>query len=121
FFKKKKKKKKKKKIGDKALEAAKTFSLLRDDCEITEEAKEMIEVLWKDKGIQQTYKKRSRFGVVDSSGYFFNEIERIASAHYIPSTEDVIHSRHRTTGVVDKTFEVEGTRLRIFDVGKLAY
>jgi len=105
------------KIGANAIEAAEYFELLRDDAEINDDIAEKIKILWRDEGIQQTFAKRAKFGVTDSTQYFFDEIKRISSPNYIPSFEDVLLCRHRTTGVVDKLFTIKGTQLRIFDVG----
>lgn len=75
------------KIGNDALESAEYFELLRDDAPVTEDIAAKIDILWHDEGIQNTFKKRAKFGVTDSTGYFFNEINRISSPNYIPSFE----------------------------------
>merc|ERR1719411_613871 len=105
------------KIGNDAIEAAEYFELLRDDAPVTEDIADKVEILWKDDGIRNTFNKRAKFGVTDSTGYFFDEIRRISSPNYIPSFEDVLLCRHRTTGVVDRLFTIKGTQLRVFDVG----
>mmetsp|Transcript_37009 Transcript_37009/g.60888 ORF Transcript_37009/g.60888 Transcript_37009/m.60888 type:complete len:359 (-) Transcript_37009:248-1324(-) len=105
------------KIGAAANEAAEYFDLLRDDAPVTEEVAQKVEILWADSGIKNAFAKRAKFGVTDSTGYFFDEIKRISAPNYIPSFEDVLFCRHRTTGVVDKIFVIKGTQLRVFDVG----
>merc|ERR1719148_507056 len=105
------------KIGDDAIDAAEYFELLRDDAPVTDDIADRVATLWNDQGIKNTFDKRAKFGVTDSSGYFFDEIRRISSPNYIPSFEDVLLCRHRTTGVVDRLFTIKGTQLRIFDVG----
>ncbi len=69
------------------MESAETFELLRDDQTVTEEVADLVEILWSDKGIRSTFDNRARFGVVDSSAYFFENIRRISSPSYIPSAE----------------------------------
>ena len=80
------------KIGDDALDAAEYFELLRDDAPVTEDIAAKIDILWNDEGIKNTFQKRAKFGVTDSTGYFFNEINRISSPNYIPSFEVHTHS-----------------------------
>lgn len=104
-------------IAEGALDACEQFELLREDEAVTDEVADLIEILWQDAGILQTFDKRAKFGLVDSTAWFFDEIRRIAAPNYIPSGEDVLYVRHRTTGVVDKMFQIQNTHLRIFDVG----
>eukprot|EP01084_Bolivina_argentea_P128093 226469_1 len=105
------------KIGANVIESAEYFELIRDDAPVTQEIANKVHLLWQDDGIRNTFDKRARFGVTDSTGYFFDEIRRVSSANYIPSIEDILLCRHRTTGVVDKLISIKGTQLRIFDVG----
>jgi len=84
---------------------------------ITPEVAEHIKTLWKDKGIQTTYNNRNRYHLPDSSSYFFNKIDEIAEEGWIPSEDDVLHSRVRTTGIIENTFNVEGSSFTIVDVG----
>ena len=75
------------KIGNEAIESAEYFELLRDDAPVTEDITEKVQILWRDNGIRNTFAKRAKFGVTDSTGYFFDEIKRISSPNYIPSFE----------------------------------
>jgi len=84
---------------------------------ITSEVAEHLKALWKDKGIQTTYANRNRYHLPDSSAFFFNKIDEIAEEGWIPSEDDVLHSRVRTTGIIETTFNVEGTSFTIVDVG----
>jgi hypothetical protein len=36
---------------------------------------------------------------------------------YLPSEQDVLRSRVRTTGIVETEFEIDGNLFRMFDVG----
>lgn len=44
----------------------------------------IITKLWKDKGIQAVYHKRSLLQIADSTEYFFENVDRIAQKSYIP-------------------------------------
>merc|ERR1712087_618822 len=76
-----------------------------------------ITKIWKDAGIQAVYELRSQFQFPDSAAYFFSEINRIGEAGYIPTQQDVLRSRMRTTGIVENAFEIDGNQFKMFDVG----
>lgn len=76
-----------------------------------------ITTLWEDAGIQYTYDNRAKFQMFDSADYFFKKIEEIAAEDYIPTEQDVLRSRVRTTGIVEETFLIQDTEFRMFDVG----
>jgi len=84
---------------------------------INEELGTAIQELWKDPVIQQTFRNRSQFQLMDSAEYFFNRLDEIKQRDYIPSHQDVLRSRVRTTGIVEKEFTVNGKIFRMFDVG----
>lgn len=75
------------KISSECVEHAEYVQMLRDDAPVTPEIAAQIECLWKDDAIRRIYDKRARFGITDSTAYFFNEIRRIASPNYIPTFE----------------------------------
>ncbi len=76
-----------------------------------------IKVLWKDPGIQKTYELRNKFQLIDSCGYFFENIDRIIQPVYEPTYEDVLHCRVRSTGIVESRFEISGEKFLLLDVG----
>jgi len=78
---------------------------------------EAIKVLWEDKGIQQTYANASKFYLSDSAMYFFERIDVVMQASYIPTNDDVFRTRIPTTGIVEKEFLVSGHIFQMFDVG----
>eukprot|EP00842_Homolaphlyctis_polyrhiza_P003666 jgi/Hompol1/42/HPOL_005205-RA len=48
---------------------------------------------------------------------FFESIDRIAGTDYIPTEQDVLRSRVKTTGIIETTFHVGELTYRMFDVG----
>ncbi|KAJ3427468.1 g protein alpha i subunit [Anaeramoeba flamelloides] len=85
--------------------------------EITKEHCCMIQQLWKDKGIQQTYKMRHKFHLFDCAKFFLDDAERILDPDYIPTVNDILKSRSRTTGILDIPFSYDSLNFRIWDVG----
>jgi GTPase SAR1 family protein len=84
---------------------------------LTSQISQMIRVLWTDPAIQSTWALRSRIQVPDASQYYFNAVDRISSPGYVPSIEDVLRSRVRTSGVVEEHYTIDGSHFLFVDVG----
>jgi GTPase SAR1 family protein len=83
----------------------------------TEDLALMIKELWNDTGIQKVYGKRSEFQLNDSTKYFMENIDRVMSSDYIPTSEDILRSRIRTAGAVEERFVIDDFTFRMIDVG----
>ncbi|KAI8370232.1 heterotrimeric G protein alpha subunit A [Blakeslea trispora] len=59
----------------------------------------------------------SEFYLMDSAAYFFENLDRIAQPDYIPTTQDVVHARSKTTGIVETRFSINKITIHMFDVG----
>jgi len=90
---------------------------LKDTAVIDSKAAAHFAALWADPGIQQTYEHRSLYQLTDSTGYFLDKIHEVSADDYVPSEQDVLRSRVRTTGIVENSFDVEGNQFKMFDVG----
>nr|CAN82879.1 hypothetical protein VITISV_008553 [Vitis vinifera] len=90
---------------------------------LTRELANEIETLWKDAAIQETYSRGNELQVPDCAHYFMDNLERLSDANYVPTKEDVLYARIRTTGVVEIQFSPVGENkksgevYRLFDVG----
>jgi len=90
---------------------------LKTDAPIDEEVAQHIKNLWADEGIMAAFDRRAEYQLPDSAAYFFDRIDDIAQADYIPTEQDVLRSRVRTTGIVETEFEIGDNIFRMFDVG----
>lgn len=90
---------------------------LKGEEEITPELGTHLAALWEDKAIQTTYDQRSRFQLADGTKYFFDMINTVCKSDYLPSEDDILRCRVRTTGIVENEFEIDGNKFRMFDVG----
>ena len=84
---------------------------------LTPEIGALISSVWKHPNTQRTYARRSDFQLNDNTEYYLNEIDRIASAEYAPSLQDVLRVRIRTSGIVEAKFKINKSPFRMFDVG----
>lgn len=48
---------------------------------------------------------------------FFNKINVLAAADYVPTEEDVLRSRVRTSGIIEESYDIGGVEFLIYDVG----
>lgn len=48
---------------------------------------------------------------------FFESIQRIGARDYVPTDEDIIRARVKTTGITEVKFNVRDMIYRVFDVG----
>lgn len=76
-----------------------------------------IKLLWADAGIQKTYNARHLFQLSDSADYYFNAVDRIVSPNYVPTEQDVLRARVKTTGIQEITFQTNDVNFRMVDVG----
>jgi len=80
------------------------------DCNKTKEQIKKVGLyvadMWDLKPIKNTYKLRSYFSFSDNIDYFFNKCVDVFEPDYIPSHEDVLKSRARTTGVLNIIIDV---------------
>jgi len=104
-------------IASSARDSASFIELLRRDAEMNEEVASHISVLWADAGVQATFAMRGKLSIPDSCAHFFGNVKRIASAQYLPSDQDILLVRKRTTGIIEEHFTIKGTKFHIFDVG----
>ena len=67
--------------------------------------------------MKQVWAKRAAVNVVDSHKEFLNDIPRIASPDYKPTTQDVLIARVRTTQVAKERYRIDGIDFEMYDVG----
>ncbi|CAG8556525.1 6515_t:CDS:2 [Paraglomus occultum] len=76
-----------------------------------------IKTLWTDDGVQQCFARSREYQLNDSAKYYFDSIDRIAQPDYLPTDQDVLRSRVKTTGITETTFLIGELTYRMFDVG----
>jgi GTPase SAR1 family protein len=84
---------------------------------ITLNLKDDIKNFWNDEGVQAAYKRRNEFQLNDSCEYYLCSVDRILTESYVPTEQDVLRSRIQTTGIIETSFNVEGKKFTIVDVG----
>ncbi|PBP21447.1 G protein alpha subunit [Diplocarpon rosae] len=73
--------------------------------------------MWSDSGIQKAIQRGNEFALHDNLAYFFLDLDRLISKEFIPTDQDVLRARLRTTGITETVFDLGNLQYRMFDVG----
>jgi len=73
--------------------------------------------LWMDDGVQACFNQSNEYQLNDSASYFLSQLDVIGQANYLPSTQDILRTRVKTTGIVEINFSFKDLNFRVFDVG----
>ncbi|OZJ02872.1 hypothetical protein BZG36_03799 [Bifiguratus adelaidae] len=76
-----------------------------------------IKALWADSGVQEAFRHSNTFPLNDNVSYFFDQLDRLFAENYIPTDQDIIRCRVKTTGIVETVFQLGPLTYRMFDVG----
>jgi len=100
-------------------ERAKQISGLNENDvkELDEISVENIEKLWQDPSIQTTWQRRNEYQLPDSTDYCMSNIRTFSVPDYVPTKDDVLRVRIRTTGISEITFALNSCPFRMMDVG----
>ncbi|KAF8525956.1 guanine nucleotide-binding protein [Hysterangium stoloniferum] len=83
-------------------------------------SKDDIKELWGHASVQGLINKR-RLRLEDSAEFFLDNIERIATTGYLPSTDDIMRARIQTMGIAEHEFEIslgpKAVKWLLYDVG----
>ena len=74
-------------------------------------------MLWEDPGIKETFKRRSEIQVIDSIGYYLDNLDRICRPEYLPSNQDILHARKTTQSIVECQIQIDNVEFHFTDVG----
>lgn len=77
----------------------------------------LMKSLWQDAGVQHCLTRSREYQLNDSAAYYLNALDRITQPNYIPTQQDVLKTRIKTTGIVETRFSFKGLQFKMFDVG----
>eukprot|EP00736_Rhodelphis_marinus_P011786 Rmarinus@m.9097 len=76
-----------------------------------------IQTLWKDAGIKVAYAAKSSLQLNDSAAYYFDRLPELSQPDYLPTVDDVLHVRKRTSGIQEMQYDFGEMRFHVIDVG----
>eukprot|EP01129_Flabellula_baltica_P011821 TRINITY_DN523_c1_g1_i2.p1 TRINITY_DN523_c1_g1~~TRINITY_DN523_c1_g1_i2.p1 ORF type:complete len:358 (-),score=91.37 TRINITY_DN523_c1_g1_i2:41-1114(-) len=84
---------------------------------LDEKNKEGFLLLWKDPVVQSVKGMETVLDKSPNISYFMEKFEEIADKDYMPTDDDIIRARQKTTGTVTATFDFDAVTWTINDVG----
>eukprot|EP01084_Bolivina_argentea_P168311 291920_1 len=100
-----------------AQNAAAIIKSVSIDPKLNDETANAIQLLWANEDIKSVYENRATTRIEDSSAHFWDKLDVITSAGYVPTESDVLLVRYRTTGVIEQIFVIDENTFHVFDVG----
>lgn len=78
-----------------------------------------LDALWKTAVVQEKLLKglRNQFYLMDSGPYFFHNLQRLGGAQYMPTQDDILRARIKTTGIYETKFRLGSHLIHMYDVG----
>jgi len=102
----------------KNLKHSRFFTGELSDLEWNDKIIQKIKQLWNDPAIQDTWKLRFQIDLqIAHLDYFIDNIDRITSPDFVPTNEDILRARQRTTGELTVSFIHEKIAWEFVDVG----
>lgn len=72
----------------------------------------LMKKLWADPGVQLCFSRSREYQLNDSAAYYLNALDRISLVNYVPTQQDVLRTRVKTTGIVETHFSFKGLHFK---------
>lgn len=82
-----------------------------------EEVAIAVTQLWADAGVQEAFRRRQEYWLMDNVSYFANNAQQLFTRGYIPSQEDILRCRLRTIGITETRIDLGEVIVRLMDMG----
>lgn len=94
-----------------------TLASAAEEGDLTPELVTFMKRLWADQGVQHCFHRSREYQLNDSAAYYLNALDRISQPNYVPTQQDVLRTRVKTTGIIETHFTFKGLHFKMFDVG----
>lgn len=85
--------------------------------EYPEEVAEAVTHLWADAGIQEAFRRRCGYQLLENLPYFASRVQQVIEPGYNPSREDVLRLWTHTEGIWETTLDLDNAIVKVFDMG----
>ena len=72
---------------------------------LTPDLVKIMQNLWSNPGLRAVRTHCSEFGLSDSACVFLDKLEQIATEEYVPTNQDILLTRKKTSGLVEMFFD----------------
>ena len=88
------------------------------DYSAVEQLGRSIFMLWSLDAVQATFARRgNKYSFPDNMDFYFDKVRDIMKENYMPTSEDMLKARVRTTGMIEYIYEAKENKFIIYDVG----
>jgi len=70
------------------------------------ESADDIKALWESEEIKATFLRRNEFQIEECARYFISKVHQVMEKSYVPTDQDMVQTRERTTGIVEHHFQM---------------
>ncbi|KAH9255598.1 hypothetical protein BASA81_006428 [Batrachochytrium salamandrivorans] len=88
-----------------------------EDTLLDDKVANVLRRIWQDEGAQKTWVLRAQFQVQDSLAWYMQHLDRLSAIDYVPTVDDILRARVRTSGIVEETYLIDQVEFCMFDVG----
>uniref|UniRef100_A0A8C6TLI2 Adenylate cyclase-inhibiting G alpha protein n=1 Tax=Neogobius melanostomus TaxID=47308 RepID=A0A8C6TLI2_9GOBI len=81
-----------------------TLASTAEEGVMSAELSRVVRRLWSDQGVQACFDRSREYQLNDSAAYYLNDLDRICESGYVPTQQDVLRTRVKTTGIVETHF-----------------
>lgn len=93
------------------------MTVVHGNLKMTPELGEQLAALWSDPVVKSVWDDSPTARQEGSASYFFDNLQRCCANNYMPTLDDVLHVRTKTTGIKEIAFAYKGFTFRVVDVG----
>ena len=72
---------------------------------LTPDLVKIMQSLWSNPALRAVERHCSEFGLSDSACHFLDKLEQIAKEEYVPTNQDILLTRKKTSGLVEMYFD----------------
>lgn len=105
------------KLSPEAQKSVDSLTKLDDASPFVPSVAETLSTIWSDPIIQTLWEVRADFQVNESLKYYMQRIGTVCQSDYLPTQEDILHNRVRTSGIVTERYLIDNALFEMYDVG----
>lgn len=91
---------------------SKSIIMSNRTCSFRFDLLQVMKRLWMDDGVQHCFSRSREYQLNDSAAYYLNALDRISAPNYVPTQQDVLRTRVKTTGIIETHFSFKGLRFK---------
>ncbi|KAF7350056.1 hypothetical protein MVEN_01307300 [Mycena venus] len=76
-----------------------------------------LQRLWNEEVVRVAWTRGNEMEIPENLQYFFSDLLRLFDPAYVPTEQDILHTRKRTIGITETTFKLEDHEILMIDVG----